>query len=265
MRCSPPGSPAASGHRGLDASRRRPMTRRAIPRPCSSTRAASPTIRDALAVAVGGVLGCRAIPGGARRRLLDPARLPARAQAPRPLRAALPRRPRRLLPARSRTERRGGVDGPGAGHRARSRGGDGIEGSRPLVRDEDVVVFGRRDAAEAEEHGSRRIEDTAIEVLDLGSVRSLGAGGRRGARRRAPGEALARRLLGRISTPTCSTMRSCRRSTTACPMACRGRNSRPSCAAGTATGRAVGIDITIFNPALDPTERSPAPSWTPLP
>jgi arginase len=30
-----------------------------------------------------------------------------------------------------------------------------LEGRRPLVRDEDVVVFGRRGAADAEEHGSQ--------------------------------------------------------------------------------------------------------------
>ncbi|MGH6855074.1 MAG: arginase family protein [Aestuariivirga sp.] len=50
-----------------------------------------------------------------------------------------------------------------------------IEGRSPLVRDEDVVALGRRDAADAEEHGSQRIEDTAIKVLDLGAVRSAGA------------------------------------------------------------------------------------------
>jgi arginase len=50
-----------------------------------------------------------------------------------------------------------------------------IQGSRPLVRDEDVVALGRRDAADADEHGSQRIENTAIELLDLTHVRSVGA------------------------------------------------------------------------------------------
>lgn len=50
-----------------------------------------------------------------------------------------------------------------------------LEGKRPLVRDEDVVAFGRRDTEEAEEHGSRRIEDTVIELIDLAAVRSFGA------------------------------------------------------------------------------------------
>ena len=50
------------------------------------------------------------------------------------------------------------------------------EGRRPLVRDEDVVAFGRRDAEIAEAHGSQRIEDTAITVIDFAEVRKCGAG-----------------------------------------------------------------------------------------
>jgi arginase len=49
-----------------------------------------------------------------------------------------------------------------------------IEGRCPLVRDEDVVVFGRRDAADAEAHGSQRIEYTAIAMTDLAAVRAAG-------------------------------------------------------------------------------------------
>ena len=51
-----------------------------------------------------------------------------------------------------------------------------IEGRRPLVRDKDVVAFGRRDAEVADAHGSQRIEDTAIRVVDLAEVRKCGAG-----------------------------------------------------------------------------------------
>jgi arginase len=50
-----------------------------------------------------------------------------------------------------------------------------LEGRCPLVRDEDVVVFGRRDAEDAAAHGSQRIEDTAIRVMDLSEVRQRGA------------------------------------------------------------------------------------------
>jgi len=51
-----------------------------------------------------------------------------------------------------------------------------LEGRRPLVRDEDVVAVGRRDAETAAAHGSQRVEDTAIRVVDLAEIRKRGAG-----------------------------------------------------------------------------------------
>lgn len=50
-----------------------------------------------------------------------------------------------------------------------------LEGRGPLVRDEDVVQLGRRDAEEAEQAGSQRIEETAITVIDLQTLRQRGA------------------------------------------------------------------------------------------
>jgi arginase len=50
-----------------------------------------------------------------------------------------------------------------------------VEGRSPLVRDGDVVVIGRRDAEEADAHGSQRIEATAITMIDLVTVRARGA------------------------------------------------------------------------------------------
>lgn len=49
-----------------------------------------------------------------------------------------------------------------------------LEGRRPLVRDDDVVQFARRDAEEAAEAGSQRIEDTGITVIDLPEIRRRG-------------------------------------------------------------------------------------------
>ena len=49
-----------------------------------------------------------------------------------------------------------------------------IESKRPLVREEDVVALGRRDAAEAEEHGSQRVEDSPINLIDLAAIRNEG-------------------------------------------------------------------------------------------
>jgi arginase len=50
-----------------------------------------------------------------------------------------------------------------------------IEGLKPLVRDEDIVAFGFRDAEESQEYGSQDIRETAIHAFELHKVRELGA------------------------------------------------------------------------------------------
>jgi arginase len=49
-----------------------------------------------------------------------------------------------------------------------------IDGLRPLVRDEDIVVVGYRDAEQQKEFGSQDVRETAIHAFDLGQVRELG-------------------------------------------------------------------------------------------
>ena len=49
-----------------------------------------------------------------------------------------------------------------------------LEGLRPLVRDEDVVVFGFRDAQEQREYGSQPLPPAAL-ALELSEVQRLGA------------------------------------------------------------------------------------------
>lgn len=49
-----------------------------------------------------------------------------------------------------------------------------IEGLRPLVREEDIVVFGYRDAEESRRLGSPDVRDTSIHPLDLATVRARG-------------------------------------------------------------------------------------------
>ena len=125
-----------------------------------------------------------------------------------------------------------------------------LDGRGPLVRDEDVVHVGRRDAEEAERAGSRRIEDTAISVIDLQSLRQRGPE----LATQAPLERLSRpeldgfwvhldcdalddavmpavdyRLPGGLSWTELDTV----------------------IRAAMATGHVVGLEITIFNPALD--------------
>jgi arginase len=50
-----------------------------------------------------------------------------------------------------------------------------IEGRRPLMREEDVVVFGFRDGESAAAHGSPDVRQTRMQVFDLATVRRLGA------------------------------------------------------------------------------------------
>ncbi len=49
-----------------------------------------------------------------------------------------------------------------------------IDGLRPLVRDEDIILFGYRDRIESTMHGSQQVEDTPIHAFDLDFVRSNG-------------------------------------------------------------------------------------------
>jgi arginase len=125
-----------------------------------------------------------------------------------------------------------------------------IEGSRPLVRDEDVVVLGRRDAADADEHGSQRIEGTAIEVLDLAAVRSAGA------------EAAAARAVERLSAPALDGFWVHLDADVLddaimpavdyrMPDGLSWEELAAVLRTGVATSRMVGIDVTIFNPKLD--------------
>ena len=50
-----------------------------------------------------------------------------------------------------------------------------LEALRPLVREEDVVVFGFRDAESAAEHGSPDVRGSAMHVRDLETLRQTGA------------------------------------------------------------------------------------------
>lgn len=48
-----------------------------------------------------------------------------------------------------------------------------IDGLKPLVRDDDIVVFGYRDAEQASSYGSQDVRDTNMQVFDLKSVRKF--------------------------------------------------------------------------------------------
>ncbi|HTV67261.1 MAG TPA: arginase family protein [Rhizobiaceae bacterium] len=50
-----------------------------------------------------------------------------------------------------------------------------LEGRGPLVREEDVAAFGRRDEEDSEQSGSQRIEDTKVKLISLTDIRRDGA------------------------------------------------------------------------------------------
>lgn len=50
-----------------------------------------------------------------------------------------------------------------------------IDGLRPLLQEEDAVVFGFRDADEAVDYGSPDVRDTGLHLFDLARIRQLGA------------------------------------------------------------------------------------------
>jgi arginase len=126
-----------------------------------------------------------------------------------------------------------------------------IESRRPLVPEEDVVVFGYRDAEEAAHYGSRDVRNTAMKVYDLATVQALGAKETAAqaldhlGRAKIAGfwihldadvlddavmPAVDYRLPGGLSPTELSAVL---------------RTLADS-------GKAVGLEITVFNPALDP-------------
>jgi arginase len=48
------------------------------------------------------------------------------------------------------------------------------EGRSPLIREEDVVAFGRRDEQDSEESGSQRIEESDVHLINLARIRDIG-------------------------------------------------------------------------------------------
>ena len=125
-----------------------------------------------------------------------------------------------------------------------------LDGRGALVRDEDVVAFGRRDAEEADAAGSQRIEDTGVAVIDLATVRDLGV-------ERAVGDALERvvrpELDGFWIHVDCDVLDDAVMPAVdyRMPGGLSWDELESVLAAAIATGRAVGLELTIFNPALD--------------
>jgi arginase len=129
-----------------------------------------------------------------------------------------------------------------------------LEGRHPLLRDEDVVVVGFRDADHAAAEGSQPLAPT-IHAIDLPSVRQRGAG-------RAAGDALAHLdrkdgpagfwvhldvdVLDDAIMPAVDYH---------LPDGLTWQELTAVLRTAVASEQATGLDITIFNPALDPDGR----------
>jgi arginase len=121
-----------------------------------------------------------------------------------------------------------------------------LEGKRPLVRDEDVVVFAHRDAERAAAEGSQPLPP-GLREYDLAAVRALGA-------ERAAREAVAHLerpfwihldadVLDDAIMPAVDYRM---------PDGLGWEELTTVLRAALASGRAVGLEVTIFNPELDP-------------
>lgn len=125
-----------------------------------------------------------------------------------------------------------------------------LEGQRPLVLEEDVVAFGRRDAETAAAHGSQRIEDTAIRVVDLAEICKRGIGD---AAHRAIEDLSRREVLGIWIHLDADVLDDA--VMPAVDYRMQGGLSFEELATilqvAIASRRAIGLNITIFNPKLD--------------
>ena len=126
-----------------------------------------------------------------------------------------------------------------------------LEGLRPLVRDEDVVAFGFRDAEEQREYGSQSLPP-AVLALDLQEVRRLGV--KQAAQRAVehltaadrPTQGFFIHLDADVVSDALMPAVDYRM-----PDGLSWDELRTVLETALASGRAVGIEITIYNPSLD--------------
>ena len=122
-----------------------------------------------------------------------------------------------------------------------------IDGLRPLVKDEDIVVFGYRDAEQAARYGSQDVKNTSMHVFDLARVRATGA---KDAARLAVEQLRVAGFWVHLDVDVLND-----RIMPAVDYRLEGGLTFEELGdilrILMASGRAVGIDITIFNPRLD--------------
>ncbi len=125
-----------------------------------------------------------------------------------------------------------------------------LDGHSPLVRDEDVFVFGFRDAQEQAEYGSQPLP-TSIRSLDLTSVRRLGVDA---AAHQAVAHVSRSELAGFWIHVDADSLDDAIMPAVdyRLPGGLSAHELETVLRVALASGRAVGFEITIYNPALDP-------------
>jgi arginase len=132
-----------------------------------------------------------------------------------------------------------------------------LEGRRPLVREGDVVGFGFRDAESAAAYGSPDVRQTAVHVFDLAEVRRLGAAAaaRQGlaALEASGAEGFWVHLDADVLHDDVMPAVDYRM-----PEGLWPEELTEALAVVLASPRAVGMEVTIYNPTFDNAERSAA-------
>ncbi|MGH2601595.1 MAG: arginase family protein [Dehalococcoidia bacterium] len=126
-----------------------------------------------------------------------------------------------------------------------------LDGRRPLIRDEDVVVLGYRDAEAAAADGSQDVRETAMHVLDLQRVRALGAE----SAATTAAQTLARRALAGFWIHLDADVLDDAVMPAVDYRLAGGLNVGELSAIVrvlVTSGRAIGLSVAIYNPALDP-------------
>jgi arginase len=132
-----------------------------------------------------------------------------------------------------------------------------LDGKRPLVREEDVVVFGFRDGDSALEHGSPDVRTTAMRLLELEEVRAVGAAA---AARTSVSELEAHGVEGFWIHLDADVLHDAVMPAVdyRMPDGLRPDELSAGLSVVLASPLAVGMDVTIYNPTFDDAERSAA-------
>jgi arginase len=126
-----------------------------------------------------------------------------------------------------------------------------IDGLKPLIRDEDAVVFGYRDAAQAESYRSPDVRQSGMFVLSLEEVRQLGV---ENASREALGWLLEKPVGGVWIHVDADVLDDAAMPAVdyRMPGGLGPEELAEVLSVLASSGRVVGVDVTIYNPNLDP-------------